>query len=98
MLLILLLTVLNLTSCEVHFGNSRYYVGWYVIAVPVIIIAAVILVTGGVILSKNTYVCSKCGKHFHPKWWRAMLSLHINSDRVFKCPHCGHKGLCRREN
>ena len=95
---ILILTALVLTSCEVHFGNNRAYVQWYVIAVPVIVFVIACLVIAGVILSKNTYVCPECGKRFHPKWYRAMLTPHINSDRVLKCPHCGKKSLCRKED
>ena len=96
--LLLILLALVLTSCEVHVGNERTDVKWYVIAVPTIIFAAACFVTAGVVLSENTYVCPECGKRFRPKWWRAMFSLRINSDRVLKCPHCGHKGFCRKED
>ena len=95
---ILILIVLVLTSCEVHVGNNRADVKWYVIAVPAIVFVVACVVTAGIVLSKNTYVCPECEKRFHPKWWCAMLSLHINSDRVFKCPHCGRKGFCRKED
>ena len=95
---ILILIVLVLTSCEVHVGNNRADVKWYVIAVPAIVFVVACVVTAGIVLSKNTYVCPECEKRFHPKWWCAMLSLHINSDRVLKCPHCGRMGFCRKED
>ena len=90
--------VLFLTSCEVHIGAQKYDVEWYVIAIPVVLILVLSFVITGIVLSKNTYVCPKCGHKFHPKWWQAGLSLHINSDRVFKCPECGHKGFCKKDN
>ena len=98
-LLLLILLALVLTSCEVHVGDYRTDVKWYVIAVPVIVFAAACFVIAGIVLSKNTYVCPECGERFRPKWWRAVFSpLHDGSDRVLKCPHCGHKGFCRKED
>ena len=97
-LLLLILLALVLTSCEAHVGNDRFDVKWYVIAIPATVFAAACVVIAGIVLSKNTYVCPECGERFHPKWWRAMFSLHDGSDRVLKCPHCGHKGFCRKED
>lgn len=93
-----LLSALLLTSCEVHFGDRKYEVEWYVVAVPIVLIVVLSAVIAGTVLSKNTYVCSKCSHRFHPKWWQAAFSFHLNSDRVFKCPNCGHKGFCRKED
>ena len=96
--LVLILILLVLTSCEVHVGNNRADVKWYVIAIPVTVFVVACVVIAGIVLSKNTYVCPECGERFRPKWWRAMFSLHDGSDRVLKCPHCGHKGFCRKED
>ncbi len=96
--LLLILLALFLTSCEAHVGNDRFDVKWYVIAIPATVFTVACVVIAGIVLSKNTYVCPECGERFHPKWWRAMLSLHDGSDRVFKCPHCGRKGFCRKED
>lgn len=93
-----LLSALLLTSCEVHFGDRKYEVEWYVVAIPTVLIVVLSAVIAGTVLSKNTYVCSKCSHRFHPKWWQAAFSFHLNSDRVFKCPNCGHKGFCRKED
>ena len=98
LLAVVLLLVLLLTSCEVHFGLQKYEVEWYVVAIPTVLIIAAALIISGVLLSKHTYVCQKCGHRFHPKWWQAALSLHVNSDRVFKCPNCGHRDFCKKED
>ena len=98
LLAVVLLLVLCLTSCEVHFGVQKYEVEWYVVTIPVVLIIAATLVISGTTLSKNTYVCPKCGHKFHPKWWQAALSLHVNSNRMFKCPKCGHRDFCRKED
>jgi len=98
LLTVALLLALSLTSCEVHFGDQKYEVEWYVIAIPTVLIIISATAIAGAVLSKNTYICPECGHKFRPKWWQAALSLHVNSDRVFKCPNCGHKGFCRKED
>jgi DNA-directed RNA polymerase subunit RPC12/RpoP len=85
---------ITLCSCEVHFGSTSYDVPWWVIAVPVIIFSAVVFYIAGKIISKKKYTCPSCGHTFHPKWWKSMFSVHINSERVFRCPHCGKKDFC----
>ena len=75
-LLLLILFALVLTSCEVHVGNNRADVKWYVIAIPATIFAVACVVIAGIVLSKNTYVCPECGKRFRPKWWRAVFTFH----------------------
>lgn len=86
--------LLLLTACEVHFGTARYDVPWWVIAVPDVLIVILVWILAGKFISKRKYVCTECGKSFHPKWWAAGVSVHMNSDRLFRCPHCGHKGFC----
>ena len=93
-----LLPALSLTSCETHIGSRQYEVAWYVIAIPTVLIIVSAMAVAGIVLSKNTYVCPECGHRFHPKWWQAAVYLHVNSDRVFKCPKCGRKGFCRKED
>jgi len=92
-----LLSPLVLSSCEVHFFSQSYDVEWYVIAIPTAIVVGATLIITGAVLSKNVYVCSKCGHRFHPKWWQT-LTIHVGSDRLFKCPKCGHKGMFRKED
>ena len=43
---------------------------------------------------KTPNPCIKCNKHFKPKWWRCMFSLHFNDNRVLRCPHCNNVGMC----
>ncbi|MBQ7760855.1 MAG: hypothetical protein IJ400_02255 [Clostridia bacterium] len=90
-----ILSALTLTSCDVHFGNIHYDVPWWVIAIPTGIILFAVYIIGGIILSKNEYVCPHCNKTFSPKWWKAAYSIHLNSDRVLKCPHCKKRSLCK---
>ena len=91
--LITAVTVL-LTSCRVNWYDRHYDVPWWVIAVPVIIFSAVTLFAGGQYIASKKFICPNCYKTFHPKWWKAMLSIHVNDDRLFKCPYCGKKGFC----
>lgn len=92
--LALLLCPMMLCSCEVHFGSARFDVPWWVIAIPVTIFAVAVFLIAGSYIAKKTYSCPSCGQSFHPKWWKAMLSIHVNEDRLFRCPYCRKKGMC----
>lgn len=80
-----------LASCQVNWFDKHYEVSWWVIAIP----AVIVFVWAGKHIASKKYICSKCNGAFYPKWWKAAISLHVNDDRVFKCPHCGNKGFCR---
>ena len=95
---IFVVLALFLTACEVHIGNHSFEVSWYFIAIPVAVFTVLVFVIAGIAISKNTYVCTECSHRFHPKWWKAAFSLHINDNRRFKCPSCGHKGFFRKES
>ena len=86
---------LFLTSCKVNWFDVQYEVPWWSVAIPTAVIILTALVIAGKVISSKSYICPKCNKIFSPKWWSAALSLHIGSDRVFKCPHCGRKGFCK---
>ena len=94
--LICILTVL-LTSCQVNWFDQQYDVPWWVIAVPVTIFSVLVWIVAGKHIASKKYVCPKCNKTFYPKWWKAALSIHMNDDRVFKCPNCGRKGFCEKK-
>ena len=83
-----------LSSCQVNWFGSHFDVPWWAIAIPVLVFSAIVLFVAGKHLASKKYVCPKCNKSFYPKWWQAALSIHMNDDRVFKCPHCGRKGFC----
>lgn len=85
---------LSLSSCKVNWFDQQYDVPWWVIAVPVVIFSAIVFFVAGKHITSKEYVCPKCNKTFHPKWWQAAISIHVNDDRVFRCPHCGRKGFC----
>ena len=84
----------NLTSCQVNWFDNHYNVPWWIIAVPAFIFSAIIWIVAGKHIASKKYVCPNCNKTFYPNWWKAAISIHINDDRVFKCPHCGRKGFC----
>jgi len=94
-LVLVLCIVLTLASCEVHFMGQSYDVEWWVIAAPVAIILILTFIIAGCIISKNEYICPSCKGAFYPAWWKGAFSVHINSARVFKCPHCGKRGFCK---
>ena len=83
-----------LTSCEVNWFNQQYDVPWWVIVVPVVVFSAIVWFAAGKHIASKKYFCPKCNKSFYPKWWHAAISIHMNDDRVFRCPHCGRKGFC----
>lgn len=83
-----------LTSCKVNWFDQQYDVPWWVIAVPVVVFSAIVWFAAGKHIASKKYFCPKCNKSFYPKWWHAAISIHMNDDRVFKCPHCGRKGFC----
>ncbi len=91
--LFLMLTPL-LTACTVNWGTEQYEVPWYILT-PILLIFCTILFTISTrLIISHRFLCSKCGTAFHPKWYQAVLSFHIGSARLFRCPHCGHKGMC----
>lgn len=92
-ILICTMTVL-LTSCQVNWFDRQYDVPWWGIAIPVVVFSAIVFFAAGKHIASKKYVCPKCNKTFCPKWWKAALSIHMNDDRVFKCPYCGRKGFC----
>ena len=93
-LFLLLASMLTLTSCRVNWFGESYDVPWYIVAVPTLIFCCIAFFAAGRCIAKKLYVCPTCGGEFHPNFWLAMCSMHIGSDRYFKCPHCGHKGFC----
>lgn len=92
---LLCMSALLLSSCEVHWFHKSYDVAWWVVAIPTFLIVLITLVLAGTIIASHKYVCPKCGGTFYPNRWQAAFSIHINNDRVFKCPHCGRKGFCK---
>ena len=93
-LLFILHTALFLTSCRVNWFGTSYDVAWWTVALPVTVFVLIVWAAAGRYISSKNYVCPKCGKTFYPKWWAATFSVHINDDRLFKCPHCGKRGFC----
>lgn len=94
-LITLVLLMLTLTSCEVNWGNERYDVPWYYIAIPVTLIVIITLAISGYFIFKRTYICPKCEKEFKPnKWYNPLWTVHFCGSRLFKCPHCKRTSFC----
>ena len=89
---------MTLTSCQVNWHGQNYRVHWWVLVVPVIIFSLSVLIASGRYIASKQYVCPQCKQSFYPKWWKAAFSMHMNDERVFKCPHCGRKGFCKEKN
>lgn len=94
LILFLCVSILCFTSCQVNWFGEQYTVPWWVIAIPSVMIVAVALLLSGKNIASKKYVCPECGKKFYPHFWNAMFSVHMNDDRVLKCPHCGRRGFC----
>ena len=86
--------LLNLTACEVHWYHKTYDVPWYVIAIPVVAFSMIMFAIAGTVISGKRYTCPICGHRFHPSFWVAVVSIHVGSDRYFKCPRCGKRSFC----
>ena len=84
----------SLTSCKVNWFDRQYDAPWWAVAVPVLVFSAAVIFVASKHIASKKYVCPKCSRSFYPKWWQAAFSIHMNGDRVFKCPHCGRKGFC----
>lgn len=87
-----------MTACTVNWGVEQYEVPWYILTPPLVIFSAILLTVCTRLIMSHRYRCTKCGGVFHPKWYQAILSFHIGSARLFRCPHCGHRGMCHVTN
>ena len=95
-LILIVILALTLASCEAHFGSYRFDMPWWSIALISVVVITAGLIIGGVAVSKQEFVCPKCGEKFSPKWYQAAFGIHCIDERVFRCPRCGHKGFCKK--
>ena len=91
--LICVMTI-SLTSCQVNWFDKHYEVSWWVIAIPVVLFSLLVFGWAGKHISSKKYVCPKCNETLYPQMWKSAISIQVNNDRLFKCPHCGRKGFC----
>ena len=91
LLLILTVVLLSLASCTVNWFGETRDVPWYYIAIPVSLIA----VCGYYILMSRTYICPHCHREFKVKPYQLSVMVHMNRQRLAKCPHCGRKDFCK---
>ena len=94
MFLLMFVLMACLTSCQVNWFDKQYTVPWWLVVIPSVIIVVVALVLTGKHITSQQYVCPECGEKFYPNFWKAMFSVHMNDNRVLKCPYCGRKGFC----
>ena len=91
LLLILTVVLLSLASCTVNWFGETRDVPWYYIAIPV----SLITVCGYYILMSRTYICPHCHREFKVKPYQLSVMVHMNRQRLAKCPHCGRKNFCK---
>lgn len=92
-LTILSAAMLTMTGCTVNWFDRQYDVPWYYIAIPV----AVIFVVAHICIMSQTYICPNCKTEFKPRWYHFFTYVHVNRERIAKCPHCQRIGFCRRK-
>lgn len=88
------LTLLS-TSCTVNWFDRQYDVPWWMIAIPATVFTVGMIAWATAYITSKTYVCPRCAHTFRPKWTAAIFSIHVNDDRLFKCPRCGKRSFCR---
>ena len=91
---VLCVLVFSLTSCQVHWLDQQFTVPWWIIVIPSVSIIAFAWFVAAKHITSQKYICPECGKTFYPKLKDAAFSVHMNDNRVLKCPHCGKKGFC----
>ncbi len=90
LIFILIISMIFLCSCEIHFGEKVYDMHWLFIAIPTVLI----LIISGVSIAKKKFVCPNCNKTFYVSWIKCIFSGHINDERSLRCPHCKKIGAC----
>ena len=92
-LILIACSILTLSACTVNWFGETYDAPWYVIAIPIAIIA----VAGYFILMNMTFVCPDCNTEFKPKKHHLFVTIHMGRKRLAKCPKCGRFGYCSRK-
>ena len=83
---------LILTSCGAE-DDGKTHAGFLSWIPFILIVIAVTLSIFFLVIRRNDFECPKCGKTFHPKWY-TVLSIHVGSSYLLRCPHCRHTGMC----
>ena len=89
----LVICVLVLSACRVHWFDHYYDVPWYVVAVPIVLI----IIISHIYIMSGIYICPKCNTEIKPKWYQIHTYIHYNGERVAKCPKCNRIGYCKRK-
>ena len=94
---LLIPTTIFLCSCEVHLGETRFEVPWWVIAIPTGLFVIIVLVIAYLCRINKTYRCPVCGTRFKPKKSEISVMLKMlnyHNETVVRCPNCKRKGFC----
>lgn len=81
--------LISLTSCQAHLGEKVFFLPWWAIALPIILV----LVIAHLCIIRKLYRCPYCQARFQPKWYEFSSWLHMGDHRALKCPHCGKRGF-----
>ncbi len=87
-----------LSSCTVRVSwfDSYFYAPWWAVAVPVTVASVIVWVVAYAWCVRKTYRCPECGADIKPGWNEFSVCIHLNGERVVRCPVCGRRGFCRR--
>ncbi len=86
-----------LTSCRVNWFDRQYDVPWYYVAIPVAIYCAIVWIIAHMYIMSGTYICPQCYTEIKLKWYQISAYVHLNGERLVKCPNCKRKSFCKRK-
>ena len=61
------------------------------------IMFVLLFIAVGIMLTRSTFRCGKCGMEFKGNPVDIIRGAHTNNKRVMTCPHCGARGICDHE-
>ncbi len=69
---------------------------WLLIAIGLVIV--VVAIVTGCFFDRRTgyFECPNCRERFVPNMGAYVAGVHTLTRRMFKCPHCGKVGMCRK--
>ena len=96
-----ILSLSALSGCEVHFGEARYDVPWWLafilFALPFLIFGAVLIISD---MPKNFWAyCTKCQNRFYMKkrvLFRFASHSRDSFEFITKSPCCKERTMCRK--
>ncbi len=89
-----------LTGCDlrIRWQGVTHVVPWYVVWLPAIVFTVIVLALCVRYYTNQSYRCPRCGHVFQPRRREISILLHQNDEHVARCPRCGRKGFCPRDD